>query len=117
MTAGVLKWQVRFDQKIAVDDPYGGTTSEWQPQFTRWAEIRPLKGSEPVIAQRLTGIQPVLIIVRSDTETRQITPAWRAVELDRGEEVRFYGLKTAEDMERARKYITMIAEAGASDGK
>lgn len=115
-SAGSLRFRVRFDKQVEVEDPAGGTVSSWQEQFTRWADIRPMKGSEPVIAQRLTGIQPVLIIVRSDSETRQITPAWRAVELLNNVPVRYYALKTAEDMERRKQYITMVAEAGTADG-
>lgn len=115
-TAGDLRFRVRFDKQVERDDPGGGTLTEWVPQFTRWADIRPLKGSETVQAQRLAGIQPALILVRFDSETRTIDPSWRAVEQNNGQNVAFYALKTASDMERERQFITMTAEIGSPDG-
>lgn len=114
--ASDLRFRVRFDRQVGTDDPAGGTLTSWQEQFSRRADIKPMRGSEPVIAQRLTGVQPVLIIVRSDSETRQITSSWRAVEIVKGDAVRFYALKTVEDMERRREFITILAEAGSADG-
>lgn len=113
--SGDLRFRVRFDKQTEVSDPYGSTVSEWTEQFTRWADIRPMKGGEGIQAQRLVGTQPVLILVRYDNLTKTIDTSWRAVEMLNGSPVRFYGLKTAEDMERDRKFITMIAEAGAAD--
>ncbi len=75
-----------------------------------------MRGGEGVQAQRLVGTQPVLIIVRSDSESREITSDWRAVEMKDGTAVRYYALQLVEDMERERKFITMIAEAGEPDG-
>ena len=114
--AGDLRFRVRFDKQIQSEDPGGGTLTAWVPQFTRWADIRPMKGSEPVQAQRLAGIQPVLILVRHDSETRTIEASWRAVEQVDGQDVAFYALKTVADMERQRQFITMMAESGSPDG-
>lgn len=114
--ASDLRFRVRFDRQVGTEDPAGGTLTSWQEQFSRRADIKPMRGSEPVIAQRLTGIQPVIIIVRSDSQTRRIDTAWRAVEMVNDEPVRFYALKTVEDMERRREFITMVAEAGSADG-
>lgn len=112
---GKMRARIRFDCRTSVDDPYGGTVSSWQPQFSRWAEIRPLQGREEVLAQRLQGVQPVLIIVRLDAETRTIGTDWRAVELNGETVVATYALKTACDMERGGAFLTMMAEAGAPD--
>lgn len=62
--------------------------------------------------QRLTGVQPVLIFARLDVETRQIGSAWRAVEMLNGEPVTYYAVKTAGDMEREGRFITVLAVAG-----
>jgi head-tail adaptor len=117
-TAGDLKWRVRFDKPGSVNDPAGGELNDtWEEQFTRAAEIRPLKGSEPVMAQRLNGMQPSLIVVRFDSLTRTIDPSWRVVELLNGADVRYYSITSPpEDMERERKYITIMAVQGAPDG-
>jgi head-tail adaptor len=114
--SGDLRFIVRFYKQIEEAAEGGGTVSAWQNQFERRADIRPLRGGEGVQAQRLVGTQPVIIIVRSDSETRQVTSDWRAVEMKDGEAVRYYALKTAEDMERQRRFITMVAEAGLPDG-
>lgn len=116
-TTGELKWRVRFEKKVEQDDPAGGSVGPWQGQFTRAAAIKPLKGSEPVMAQRLTGSQPCLIIVRFDSLTRTITEDWRAVEILNGVPVRYYAIKAPpEDMERTRQFITIMAVSGAADG-
>lgn len=115
--AGDLRWRVRFDKQSTGEDPYGGTVSGWEEQFSRSAEIIPMKGGEPVMAQRLTGTQPVLIKVRFDSMTRTIEPSWRAVEMLNGTPVRYYAIKSPpEDMERERQYITMVAVSGEPDG-
>jgi SPP1 family predicted phage head-tail adaptor len=116
ITANNLRFRVRLEKKVSVASDYGGATSEWVEQAERAADIRPMKGGEGVQAQRLVGTQPVLIIVRFDVITKQIAADWRAVELMNGTPVRYYALKTAEDMERERRFITMIAVAGDPDG-
>lgn len=116
--AGDLKWRVRFDKQTSVEDPYGGTiNNQWVEQFSRAAEITPLKGGEGVMGQRLQGTQPVLIKVRFDSLTRTIEPSWRAVELLNNVAVRYYAIKSPpEDMERERQFITMVAVSGEADG-
>lgn len=114
--AGDLRFKIRFDKQTEASDPAGGTLTTWTTQFSRRADIKPMRGSEPVLAQRLTGVQPVLIIVRYDSETKTIDTSWRAVEILDDVPVKYYALKTAEDMERRRKFITMVAEAGTADG-
>lgn len=116
ITANNLRFRVRLEKKVSVASGYGGATSEWVEQCVRAADIRPMKGGEGVQAQRLVGTQPVLIIVRFDSVTKQIAADWRAVELLNGTPVRYYALKTAEDMERERRFITMVAIAGEPDG-
>lgn len=113
--ASAFRHTIRFDAKVFVDDPGGGTTSSWQPQFTRKAALQMLRGGETVTAQRLAGTQPALIRVILDSQTSQITPAWRAVESRNGEATRFYGIKTAADMEGNNREISMLCEAGAAD--
>lgn len=115
-SVGELKFRVRFDKEVHDDtDPAGGSTKGWREQFTRWAAIRRLQGSEPVLAQRLTGVQPVLIIVRYDSDTVTIDASWRAVEMRDGKPVKYYGLRSVEDMESEREFLTIMAEAGVAD--
>ena len=113
--AGQLRVRVRFDMLVETPDPAGGSSKVWEEQFTHWAAIKPLRGGEDVQAQRLQGLQPVLIVVRKDSQTKAIEPSWRAVELLSGVAIRYYALKTAEDMERQNRFITMLAVSGAAD--
>lgn len=113
---GDLRWRVRFDRQTEQADPAGGTLSGWETQFYRAAKIEAIRGGESVQAQRLQGTQPVLIIVRFGSQTRLITSDWRAVEILNGVPVRYYAIKTAEDMERERTYITILAVQGEADG-
>jgi head-tail adaptor len=113
---GAMRARVTFEVKTEQDGPGGGVRSAWVRQFTRWARVIPQRGGEEVQAQRLAGVQPVLIIVRNDSDTQKITPDWRAVETVRGGKKRYYALKTAEDMERCGEFITCQAVAGAADG-
>lgn len=115
--ASDLRFRVRFDkQDFDQAAAGGGALGKWKAQFTRWAMIKPMQGSEPVVAQRLTGKQPVLITVRYDENTVLIDPSWRAVEVRNDNPVRYYALKTAEDMDRKRQFITLLAIAGDADG-
>lgn len=117
--AGDLRHRVRFDKKVEASDSGGGILSAWSSigtgSFIRWADIRPQRGGEGVQAQRLTGTQPALIFVRSDTNTRTIDPSWRAVLMRDGVDITAYGLKTAQDMEMENQLITFMATAGEAD--
>lgn len=109
MTAGAMRDRIRLEKRSSVEDEYGNTVSDWVAQFERSAEIRPLKGSEQVIAARLQGTQPALILVRFDRQTAAITPEWRAIDTRSGT---VYAIETAADMERKRETITMMCVAG-----
>lgn len=60
---------------------------------------------------RLQEVQPALIIVRFDAETATITAAWRLIDARSG---MIYNIRTAADMERRRRFITMLCEAGVA---
>lgn len=119
---GRLRSRVRFDKRgvPAVTSPaspdYGNSEGDWQSQFTKWAEVRPIKGGEGVIAARLTGRQPVLVFVRSDSETRLVTTDWRAIEVLADGTERLYNIRGVEDMERKNAYLTLICERGVAEG-
>lgn len=109
MNAGALRDRIRFERRQAVEDGYGNSVSNWQPVFSRDAEIRPLRGNEQVIASRLEGVQPTLIRIRFDSQTSTITPDWRAVDARSGQ---VYSIRTAADMERRREWITLMCATG-----
>jgi head-tail adaptor len=59
-------------------DGYGNLEGAFAEQFTVWAAVTMLRAAEPVLAQRLAGVQPAIITVRKSTNSALITTAWRA---------------------------------------
>lgn len=111
--ASRLRARMTFQARTAPSsDDFGNEiTGGFADQFTRWAQIRPLKGGEGVQGARLQGTQPALVIVRRDSQTATITPDWRAVDAHSG---RIYAIRTAEDMEQRGEHITCMCEAGVA---
>jgi SPP1 family predicted phage head-tail adaptor len=94
----------------AEDAEGGETVGDWTEQFTCAARIRPLVGSEPVIAQRLTGVQPAVITVRSSSLTRTVDSSWRIRNARTGTQ---YNIRAVTPDER-RAYIDFLCEAGVA---
>lgn len=103
-----ISFQVRAETPDDLGNPVAGDFAE---QFVRSAKVQPLRGGEAVTAARLEERQPVLIFVRSDENTRRITNDWRAVDARSGS---IYEVKTAEDMERRREWVTLLCESGVA---
>lgn len=81
--AGALRHRLEFQSRGDGSDGFGGVVEgggAWATEFTLSAEMRPLRGSESVIAARLAGQQPYVVRVRRSRQTDRITPAWRLVD-------------------------------------
>lgn len=76
-SAGDLFERVAFDVRSSDDDGHGNYNGEFVEQFQRRAGFTFLRGGETVIAARLEGRQPVVVLVRSDSQTRMIDTDWR----------------------------------------
>lgn len=115
MTAGELKEQVRFDRRAIIpDDGYGNTTGAWETLGGPWpARIAPAAGSEDVLAERLSGLQPVEITIRYSSQTVKIQTQDRAVDVRSG---RTYNVTSINNPDERRAYLTILATAGAADG-
>lgn len=108
--AGSRSERVTFQKREEVDDGYGNPVAgPWVDQFDEAARLQPRLGSEPVIAARLTGIQPVMLTVRSSMRTRQITPAWRAVNARSGA---VYNIKTITNPDERNADLEMLVVEG-----
>ena len=55
MRAGLLRSRVTIQQQTRADDAYGGATVTWSTFATRWAHLRPLRGSELIAAQQINS--------------------------------------------------------------
>lgn len=84
---------------------------DWREEFERAAQVKPLVGSETVIAERLQGVQPAVLIVRYDARTVRVTPDWRAVDCRTGT---IYQIKSVADQDRRRAWLTMMAQTGVA---
>lgn len=110
MAAGRLNQKLSFQQRQLVSDGYGNAEGDFAEEFIRWAEIKPSLGIETNAQARLAGEQPVNIEVYSDSDTRLITAAWRAVDVNDGT---VYAITSPSmDMKQSRMRLTMTAVAG-----
>ncbi len=106
--SGDLYFLIAFEEVAAEETSYGVVAGEWDEQFQRKARIRARTGTEPVIAQRLQGVQPLEIEVRSDSETRLVTTAWRIRNVRTSE---YYQIGAIAPSEK-RMWISMACELG-----
>lgn len=108
MSSGELRERISFWQLAEADSSFGIVAGEYEEQFRRAARIKSMQGSEPVIAQRLTGVNPVEITVRSDSSTRDVDESWKVVNT---RTLQAYNIRSVVPDER-RKYIRIIVELG-----
>lgn len=109
-SAADLRQRVAFESQEQEASDYGAVASAWTEQFTRRARIRYLKGSEPVLAQRLVGVSPVVITVRSDHLTRTVDASWRLRDSNSGT---LFNIRSITPDER-RAYIDILCDTGAA---
>lgn len=107
--AGSLSERITFQALDNIPDEWGGTSTGYVDQFTEPARMMPKVGGEGVTASRLQGVQPFLCTVRSSTRTRQITPAWRAVNERTGTT---YNITTAVNIDERNQWIELMLVAG-----
>lgn len=112
MRAGDLNSRVTFQRRVTADDGYGNEVGEWQTQFTVWAGFKPLRGTETVMAARLSGRQPYIVTIRQSSQTRQITTDWRAV--DARNSSRVFNIRAITDPDGTRAWLEVLTEQGVA---
>lgn len=110
MPAGELRQRVAFEKQAEVASSFGIEAGDWTEQFQVWCRVRPLRGTEPVIAQRLVGVQPIVLTVRSSSDTRLIDASWRARHVHSGA---LYNIRAVTPDER-KAYIDLLTESGVA---
>ena len=110
MSAGDLRERVAFHSIAEDESSYGIVSGDYAEQFRRAARIKPLLGSEPVLAQRLSGVQPVVIRVYSDSETRDVTTAWKIVNV---RTLASYNIRAVTPDEK-RRWVEFLCESGVA---
>lgn len=80
---GALRYRLNFQKRADVADGWGGTvpgSGGFTTQFTLDAHLRPLRGTETVMAARLEGRQPYVATVRAVPGVDAVTSSWRLVD-------------------------------------
>jgi len=108
--AGKLHHRIAFDKPVDQSDGQGGTVNGWQEQFQCRAHYRFLRGGESVQAARLEGRQPLVITVRSSSETRQVKTEWHIRDVRTGTVFQVKAINPTED----RRFIEILAESGVA---
>src|SRR5690606_3384202 len=112
MRAEDFRTKVFFQSRGMADDGFGNMvpSGDFETQFGPdgiWAHLKPLRGSETVMAARLAGRQPYIITVRSSSDTRQVNEAWRVVEKNNPDRV--YAIKAPPtDPDNKRAWIEFL---------
>jgi head-tail adaptor len=110
-SAGELKHRVAFDKRQEVVDDYGNTQTSFVEQFIVSAKVRAKFGGEAVTAARLTGQQPVTIVVRQSAQTRLIADDWRARDVCSGTE---YAIRSIVDPDDCRAWFEILTQTGVA---
>lgn len=113
MQMGKLRDRVTFALPGSVTDDYGNVESGFVDQFTVAANILYVKGGEQVMAARLDGKQPVVITIRSSTESAQIKTDWRAV--DARDPTRIFNVRSIQPSDR-KDFTELLCEIGGANG-
>jgi SPP1 family predicted phage head-tail adaptor len=111
--AGILDKKLRFERRAPANDPQGNTEGDWVPVLTRRARVKPLAPNETVIASRLQGVTPFEVTVRSDSDTRSISEAWRAVNVHTGEA---YNIGPVVNPDERNRYLIFTCTRGSANG-
>jgi SPP1 family predicted phage head-tail adaptor len=109
--ANELLHRVAFDRRQEVTDAYGNTQTDFVEQFTVRAKVQAKFGGEAVTAARLTGQQPVTIVVRQNVQTKTIAVDWRARDVRSGVE---YAIRSIVDPDDKRQWLEILTQTGVA---
>lgn len=98
-------------------DANGDALGDWDEGFSVFAKVEWLRGSESAVANRLQGLQPVIITIRDSDQARTITNAFRAVAVS-GRQItpsQEFNLTAVAPAQEAG-FINIMATAGGAAG-
>ena len=107
--SGQLHHSVTFSIITEAPDGHGGFDLV-KDDFTTRAHFRFLRGSETVQAARLQGKQPVVVTVRRNSKTAQITTDTAMRDARTGTEYNIRAVVQTED----RQFVEITAESGVA---
>lgn len=108
-----MRHRVRFDQPLAVDDGVGGKIIGWKVgAFEAYAKFTWRYNGERVIADRLSGVQTVIISIYHTTAAAAINESWRAVDVATNER---FNIRTAPQRTEDGSVIELLCQSGVAD--
>jgi SPP1 family predicted phage head-tail adaptor len=112
----LMRESVRFERRAEVDDGYGNVTGGWETLVASvYAEIRPLRGREEVLAGKLTGTMPYEVKTRWRADLAigedRLTTDDRAVNVATGD---VYNIRSVENPDMKRQWLKLTCEAGVA---
>ncbi|BBF93377.1 head-tail adaptor protein [Blastochloris tepida] len=111
LAAGSLRDRLRFERRQPADDGFGNVAGDWVARCTAFAARKALRGGEAVMGQRLAGRQPIVFTVRASSETREIAPDWRAVDVRTGT---VYAVRSVVDPDGRGERLDILCEGGVA---
>lgn len=109
-----LRYLLHFQQRAVADDGFGNDLPGQGPYVTEMtvaAAMRPLRGSESVMAARLSGKQPYVVTVRNHPGMSSVTPAWRIVDARNTNRI-FDITSPLSDSDGKRQWLEFVAVEG-----
>lgn len=108
--AGNLRSKVMFQRRT--EDANGDLLGPFEDVSARAAEIIYLRGGEPVMAQRLQGVQPAVVAVYADSVTRTVTNAWRLIDSNTGQ---IHEITAPPTITPDRRWVEILTTAKAGE--
>lgn len=109
--AGKLDRRFRFFSRVEVEDSHGNTVGEMQLQFEMAGNRKFLRGTETVMASRLTAKTPAIITIRNCISARLIEPEWQVEDARTGE---IFQVKERPQESDGRGYVEMLVMSGVA---
>jgi head-tail adaptor len=113
--AGELNHRIAFDKRLDInpDSPadLGNTQSDFVEQFVVWAKVQAKFGGEAVTAARLTGQQPVTIVVRQNSNTERVDVDWQARDVNTGKK---YAIRSIVDPDDSGAFFEILTQIGVA---
>lgn len=106
ITPAKLKHKVRLERLELTDDGAGGQTRQWKLVSEVWAYLKQTSGSERLQNDRLTGIASFTATIRYRSDVSEVN---RIVF-----EGKSYQIRSYEDIEFMKKWITLSLESGVA---
>jgi head-tail adaptor len=114
-----LRDRIAFERLApGASDGAGNTVGAWFPIYECAARLRPINGREEILADKLAGVQPFEITVRSCVAVRGLTMADRAIvrrsyQLPAGT---LLDLAADQDTGERGEFRSILAKSGAASG-